>query len=64
MWKSWKSVRHEARAERAVAARELEETRRRGREIVDPLVERAEAAMHRNGFGEAIEQAMGKRRHA
>ena len=56
--------RREAAAERAVVAQELEETRRRGREVVDPLVDRAEAAMRRNHFGEAIEQAMGRRRHA
>lgn len=63
MW-GWGEKMRQARAERAAAARELEETRRQGREVVEPLVERAEAAMQRNHFGEAVERAMGKRRHA
>jgi hypothetical protein len=63
MW-GWKHRLKQAQIERTQAAKELEETRRRGREVVDPLVERAEAAMQRNHFGEAVERAMGKRRHA
>lgn len=63
MW-GWAGRVKEARIERAQAAQELEETRRRGREVVDPLVERAETAIRRNHFGEAIEAAMGRRRHA
>lgn len=60
----WKRRVREARAEREEAASELEATRRRGQEVVDPLVDRAEAAIRRNHFGEAIEQAMGRRRPA
>ncbi|WP_428847275.1 DUF7620 family protein [Rhodococcus ruber] len=63
MW-GWAGRVKQARIERAEAARELEETRRHGREVVDPLVDRAEAVIRRNHFGEAIENAMGKRRHA
>lgn len=64
MWTPWKKRVRQAISERNEVARELEATRRRRREVVDPLLDRAEAALSRNGFGDSIELAMGKRRNA
>lgn len=57
-----RKVKQQRERLKAVEAALAEETERERR--VDAVASRIETSRHRNHFGEAIETAMGKRRHA
>ncbi|MGW4578255.1 hypothetical protein ACWELP_06130 [Rhodococcus aetherivorans] len=58
----WRRRRAHALREREAVAEQKRVVFHRGRHVVDPLAERAEASKARNHFGESIERAMVRKR--
>ncbi|WP_425383276.1 hypothetical protein Rruber_02664 [Rhodococcus ruber] len=58
----WWNRKARAIQERRDVAEQKDAVFHRGRNVVDPLVDRAELSKHRNHFGESIERAMARKR--